>query len=60
MSTTKKEYLDFAGLSAFKDKVFEYIDSENDAIVETIGELVNNMAEALSTSDIDAAIAAAK
>lgn len=60
MATTKKEYLDFAGLSAFKDKVFEYIDSENDAIVETIGELVNNMAEALSTSDIDAAIAAAK
>ena len=60
MATTKKEYLDFAGLSAFKDKVFEYIDSENDAIVETIGELVNNMAEALSTSDIGAAIAAAK
>lgn len=60
MATTKKEYLDFAGLSAFKDKVFEYIDSENNAIVETIGELVNNMAEALSTSDIDAAIAAAK
>lgn len=60
MATTKKEYLDFAGLSAFKNKVFEYIDSENDAIVETIGELVNNMAEALSTSDIDAAIAAAK
>ena len=60
MATTKKEYLDFAGLSAFKDQVFAYIDSENDAIVETIGELVNNMAEALSTSDIDAAIAAAK
>ena len=60
MATTKKEYLDVAGLSAFKDKVFAYIDSENDAIVETIGELVNNMAEALSTSDIDAAIAAAK
>ena len=60
MATTKKEYLDFAGLSAFKDKVFEYIDSENNAIVKTIGELVNNMAEALSTSDIDAAIAAAK
>ena len=60
MATTNKEYLDFAGLSAFKDKVFEYIDSENNAIVETIGELVNNMAEALSTSDIDAAIAAAK
>lgn len=60
MATTKKEYLDFAGLSAFKDKVFEYIDSENDAIAKTIGELVNNMAEALSTSDIDAAIAAAK
>ena len=60
MATTKKEYLDFAGLSAFKDKVFAYIDSENDAIVETIGELVNNMAEALSTSDIDAALAAAK
>lgn len=60
MATTKKEYLDFAGLSAFKDKVFEYIDSENDAIVKTMGELVNNMAEALSTSDIDAAIAAAK
>ena len=60
MATTKKEYLEFAGLSAFKNKVFEYIDSENDAIVETIGELVNNMAEALSTSDIDAAIAAAK
>ena len=60
MATTKKEYLDFAGLSAFKDKVFEYIDSENDAIVKTIGELVNNMADALSTSDIDAAIAAAK
>ena len=60
MATTKKEYLDFKGLSAFKDKVFKYIDSENDAIVETIGELVNNMAEALSTSDIDAAIAAAK
>ena len=60
MATTKKEYLDFAGLSAFKDKVFEYIDSENDSIVKTIGELVNNMAEALSTSDIDAAIAAAK
>lgn len=60
MATTKKEYLDFAGLSAFKDKVFEYIDSENDAIVKTISELVNNMAEALSTSDIDAAIAAAK
>lgn len=58
MATTKKEYLDFAGLSAFKDKVFEYIDSENDSIVKTIGELVNNMAEALSTSDIDAAIAA--
>ena len=60
MATTKQEYLDFAGLSAFKDKVFEYIDSENDAIVKTISELVNNMAEALSTSDIDAAIAAAK
>ena len=60
MATTNKEYLDFAGLSAFKYKVFEYIDSENNAIVETIGELVNNMAEALSTSDIDAAIAAAK
>ena len=60
MATTKKEYLDFAGLSAFKNKDFEYIDAENDAIVETIGELVNNMAEALSTSDIDAAIAAAK
>ena len=47
MATTKKEYLDFTGLSAFKDKVFEYIDSENDAIVKTIGELVNNMADAL-------------
>ena len=60
MATTKKEYLDFTGLSAFKDKIVAYIDSENEAIVKTIGDLVNNMAEALSTSDIDAAIAAAK
>ena len=60
MATTKKEYLDFKGLSAFKDKIVAYIDSENEAIVKTIGDLVNNMAEALSTSDIDAAIAAAK
>ena len=60
MATTKEEYLDFAGLSAFKDKIVAYIDSENDAIVKTMDELVNNMADALSTSDIDAAIAAAK